>query len=168
MSNLQQVRQQAETLIARHLGDEWSFSFDNAKRRAGFCNYTRHRISLSRYLAARFDDDANQQTLLHEIAHALAGHTAGHGPAWKRIAHQLGYRGGRTAPDPGVTELAPWVGVCPAGHTTYRHRRPTKVTSCGQCARHFDERFTITWSWRAITPGDHRAEPTDRSGAHRI
>ena len=46
MSELHRVRHWAEALIALHLDDTWSFAFDNAKRRAGLCDYTRKRISV--------------------------------------------------------------------------------------------------------------------------
>ena len=72
MSDLQWVRHEAEALIATHLDASWSFAFDNAKRRAGACDYTRKRLTVSRYLSARYDDATNRQTLLHEVAHALA------------------------------------------------------------------------------------------------
>src|SRR3546814_18270873 len=62
MSEMQRVRTWAEALIALHLDATWSFGFDNAKRRAGLCDYTRRRISVSRYLTARYDDDPNHQT----------------------------------------------------------------------------------------------------------
>ena len=94
MSELSRVRIWADALIARHLDASWSFGFDNAKRRAGLCDYTRKRISVSRYLAARYDDDTNHQTLLHEVAHAIAGASAGHGTKWKAVARDLGYVGG--------------------------------------------------------------------------
>ncbi|HET6302973.1 SprT-like domain-containing protein [Microbacterium sp.] len=162
MSELHRVRHWAEALIALHLDDTWSFAFDNAKRRAGLCDYTRKRISVSRYLAARYDDDANHQTLLHEIAHALAGPTAGHGPTWKRIAREIGYVGGTTHHGETATELAPWVGVCPAGHIAHRHRRPTRATSCAQCAPRYDERFAFTWTRREITPAARLAALTPR------
>lgn len=58
MSDLHRVRHWAEALIELHLDPSWTFAFDNAKRRAGLCDYTRKRISVSRYLAARYDDDA--------------------------------------------------------------------------------------------------------------
>ena len=64
MSDLQRVRTWADALISLHLDASWSFGFDNAKRRAGLCDYTRKRISVSRYLSARYDDDTNHQTLL--------------------------------------------------------------------------------------------------------
>jgi len=103
----------------------WTFGFDHAKRRAGLCNYTERRITVSRYLAAKFDDDEVHQVLLHEVAHAMAGHEAGHGPQWKRVAREIGYVGERTHDGEIAHELAPWVGVCPGGHTHARFRRPT-------------------------------------------
>ena len=151
MSELHRVRGWADALIALHLDSSWSFAFDNAKRRAGLCDYTSKRISVSRYLAARYDDDTNHQTLLHEIAHALAGADARHGPRWKAVARDLGYVGGVTHDGETAVELAPWVGACAAGHVVYRHRRPTRPTSCSKCARRFDERFLFSWTRREIT-----------------
>jgi hypothetical protein len=157
MSDLSRVRRWAEALLALHLDETWSFGFDNAKRRAGLCDYTRKRISVSRYLATRYDDETNHQTLLHEVAHALAGPAAGHGRAWKRTARELGYVGGTTHDGETATELAPWVGVCPAGHVAYRHRRTTRPTSCAKCAPRFDERHLLTWTRRDITPATRAA-----------
>jgi len=151
VSELTRVRRWADALIALHLDPSWSFGFDNAKRRAGLCDYTRKRITVSRYLAARYDDETNHQTLLHEVAHAIAGPAAGHGRAWKAKARELGYVGGTTHRGETATELAPWVGVCPAGHVAYRHRRTTRPTSCARCAPRFDERYLITWTRREIT-----------------
>jgi predicted SprT family Zn-dependent metalloprotease len=162
MSELHRVRQWAEALIAVHLDDSWSFAFDNAKRRAGLCDYTRRRISVSRYLAARFDDDDNHQTLLHEVAHAMAGAEAGHGARWRAIARDLGYVGGTTHRGETAVELAPWVGTCPAGHVAYRHRRPTRAASCVKCAAEFDARFLFAWTRREITAATRLAAQTPR------
>ncbi|HEU4757078.1 MAG TPA: SprT-like domain-containing protein, partial [Agromyces sp.] len=79
MAELERVRIWAEALIALHLDPAaWTFGFDNAKKRAGLCNYTEKRISVSRYLALRYEDDEIHQILLHEVAHAMAGPRAGH------------------------------------------------------------------------------------------
>lgn len=162
MSELQRVRIWADALIAQHLDSSWSFGFDNAKRRAGLCDFSRKRISVSRYLAARYDDDVNHQTLLHEVAHALAGPKAGHTATWKKIAHDIGYVGGTTHHGETAVELAPWVGRCPAGHEAYRHRRPSRATSCVKCARFFDERYLFTWTRREITAETRLAAMTPR------
>lgn len=162
MSELHRVRDWAEALIRLHLDESWTFGFDNAKRRAGLCDYSRKRISLSRYLAARYDDDTNHQTLLHEVAHALAGPRAGHGPRWKAIARELGYVGGTTHKGETASGFAPWVGACPAGHVSYRHRRPSRPTSCAKCAPRYDERHLLTWTRRTISAATRAAASTPR------
>ncbi len=162
MSELHQVREWAESLIEHHLDQTWTFGFDNAKQRAGLCDYSRRRISVSRYLTARYDDATNRQTLLHEIAHALAGSDARHGPRWKRIAREIGYTGGVTHRGETASELAPWVGTCPAGHVVYRHRRATRPTSCARCAAVFDPRYLLTWTRREIGPATRMAAMTPR------
>ena len=162
MSELHRVRHWAEALIAAHLDPSWTFAFDNAKRRAGLCDYTHKRISVSRYLAARYDDATNHPTLLHEVAHALAGPRAGHGARWKAVARELGYVGGATHNGETATELAPWIGVCPAGHVAYRHRKATRPTSCAKCAPGFDERHAFTWTRREITRATRLAAMTPR------
>ena len=142
------MRTWANALIALHLDETWSFGFDNAKTRAGLCNFTAKRITVSRYLAARFEDDEIHQTLLHEVAHAIAGPRVGHGPRWRAIAADLGYVGGRLHDGPIASEYAPWVGTCPAGHVIHRYRRPTRPMACGRCSRRYDPRFAISWAQR--------------------
>ena len=117
---------------------------------AGLCNYDAKRISVSRLLAARYEDDEIHQVLLHEVAHALAGARAGHGPRWRQIARDLGYEGKRLHGGAIADELAPWVGHCPQGHVHYRYKRPTRVVSCAKCSRRFDPRYEISWRKRDV------------------
>ena len=162
MSDLNRVRVWADALIRLHLDETWSFGFDNAKRRAGQCDFRAKRITVSRYLAARFEDDEIHQVLLHEVAHALAGHRAAHGPSWRRVAEDLGYVGGTTHHGETAEELAPYVGTCPSGHITYRHRRPSRATSCAKCSKAYDPRFEFAWVRREITPAARLAAQTPR------
>ena len=144
------MRQWANALISLHLDpSEWTFGFDNAKTRAGLCNFTTKRISVSKYLAARYDDDEIHQVLLHEVAHAMAGSRAGHGARWKAQALELGYEGKRTHDGAIADEMAPWVGTCPRGHVHYRYRQPKRVLACGRCSRSFDPANRIDWVRRA-------------------
>ncbi len=152
MAELSRVTTWANALIALHLNPAvWSFGFDNAKTRAGQCNYTAKKITVSRYLAARYDDDEIHQILLHEIAHAMAGSAAGHGGRWVAIAREIGYEGQRLHEGDRADDLAPWVGRCPAGHEFYRHRRPKARLSCSLCARGFSSSHLIAWSRRDVT-----------------
>jgi hypothetical protein len=49
----------------------------------GKCNYTRKAIVLSAKYILENDEAAVLDTIRHEIAHALAGSLAEHGPKWK-------------------------------------------------------------------------------------
>jgi predicted SprT family Zn-dependent metalloprotease len=158
MADLSRVTRWADALIALHLDPAlWSFGFDNAKTRAGQCNYTARRITVSRYLAAQYEDDEIHQILLHEVAHALAGSSAGHGPRWVAVAREIGYEGSRLHDGSRADELAPWIGRCPAGHDFYRHRRPKSRLSCSLCARGFSSEHLIEWSRRDVTASRRRA-----------
>jgi predicted SprT family Zn-dependent metalloprotease len=151
VAELNRVRMWASALIDLHLDRSWSFGFDNAKTRAGLCNYTEKRITVSRYLAARYEDDEIHQVLLHEVAHAVAGSRAGHGPRWKAIAAELGYEGKRLHDGAIADEFAPWVGTCPAGHVHYRYRTPTRLMACGKCSKRFDPANAIVWTERTVS-----------------
>lgn len=145
------VEGRARELVHHHLGADWRFGFDRAKQRAGACHYATRTITLSKHLALRQPLADVEQTVLHEIAHALAGHAAGHGPQWRAAARRIGYRGGRTHQGPVAAELAPWVGLCPAGHAVYRFRTPDarRPVSCARCHRGFDRAYLIRWSRRS-------------------
>lgn len=148
MAELARVRRWADALIALHLDPTWTFGFDHARTRAGLCDYRAKRITVSRHLAARYEDDEIHQVLLHEVAHALAGPGAGHGPSWKKVAADLGYEGKRLHDGAIADDLATWIGTCPNGHVHYRYRKPTRVQSCAKCSRRFDTRFQIAWLHR--------------------
>ena len=166
MTLLDDVRTRAAELMGRHLPDgSWAFAFDNAKTRAGQCNYTARRITVSRYLASRYEDDEVHQVLLHEVAHALAGAGAGHGARWRSVAASLGYEGSRLHDGERADDLAPWVGVCPVGHRYYRHRRPTTRLSCSRCSRRFSSAHLIEWTRRDVAAARSRSRTSAPASA---
>jgi predicted SprT family Zn-dependent metalloprotease len=140
-----QVSQLAQDLFQRHGLVNYSFGFDRAIRRAGLCNYSQKRITISRHLVEAGDMHVVEQVLLHEIAHALCGQAAGHGKAWKAQATELGYLHQRIDGTPLAKQVAKYRGVCPGGHEHFRSRRPTRMLSCKLCAPSFSRRYLITW-----------------------
>ena len=133
--------------MARHIDlSVWGFRFDNGKRRAGQCNYTERVISISKHLVAHHSLDDVQQVVLHEIAHAMVGKDAGHGPVFKKQAAALGYRGRNFTGREIAANEAPWVGHCRAGHVHYRYRQPTRPLACGLCGKTFSRDNQITWA----------------------
>lgn len=143
------VRTIAEFEMGKHLDmNIWSFGWDSAKRRFGVCKYTEKVISLSRYFVELHPLEEVHQTILHEVAHAIAGSKAGHGKKWKDIASSLGYRHQKLSGEKIGDATAKLIGTCPNGHVVYRHRQPKTPLSCSKCSNVFDRRFLITWTSR--------------------
>lgn len=85
------------------------FEFDRAKRRVGATHYVKIgatwlplKITISKHWVALLPEEEIRLTLLHEIAHALAGKEAGHGPHWKAMARKVGARPVRCKPVTGA------------------------------------------------------------------
>lgn len=135
--NLDEARERALALMVEHgiAAQGWTFGWDRAKSRFGQCNYTRKRITLSAPVTAMNDWPDVRDTMLHEIAHALAGPGTGHGSAWRSIARSIGCNGERTVKNI-KTPPPKWVGTCPNGHTRFVDRLTTRRrrASCGQCS----------------------------------
>lgn len=91
-ARLRDVATRARALMDGNGLHEWSLRFGNARKKLGECRAKEKLIVLSRTHAAEGTPDDVTDTILHEIAHALAGPAAGHGPAWKSVARRLGAR----------------------------------------------------------------------------
>jgi SprT protein len=143
---LNQARELAEGLMRLHrLLPKWSFTFDRSKVRFGKCDYRMKRISLSKYLVELNKEDDVRDTILHEIAHALAPRGAGHGPAWKSLALSIGCNGRRCFAHEVVRPAPKYQGTCPCcKRVIYRHRR--RVIACGHCAPTYDPKYVFVWS----------------------
>jgi predicted SprT family Zn-dependent metalloprotease len=92
---LQAIATRATAWIVAHQLEGWSFQFDHATKRAGCCNYRTRVISLAHAYARSAADEAIDDTLLHEIAHALVGKEHGHDQVWRATAVALGCAGQR-------------------------------------------------------------------------
>lgn len=119
----------AKQELLNHGLTTWSFGWAKTKRRQGVCKYRTRRIEIAEYYAQHNSREKVLDTLMHEIAHALAGPKAGHGPAWKAIARKLGAipRAYDTCPE---TTVMPgnWQATCEAcGRTFHKYRRPQQL-----------------------------------------
>ena len=113
----------------------WRFTFDNAVNRFGMCRWD-GTISLSRVLVKLNADAEVRDTILHEIAHALAGHANGHNHVWKRIAQRIGARPERCYSRSRVTTPDPkFVGHCQTQGCRGFYTNRRRDTWCLRCAR---------------------------------
>ena len=99
MIRLERVAVRARKLMDRHGLDEWALRFNGARKKLGECRPQEKLILISRVHALNGASGQLTDTILHEIAHALAGPDAGHGPAWKAIARRLGATPKSCAPE---------------------------------------------------------------------
>jgi hypothetical protein len=152
---LTEARELAAGLMARHQLTDWRLTFDDAKTRAGICRPARKEIGLSRPLIRLYSPEQVTETVLHEIAHAIAGAGHGHDRVWRAVAVRIGCSGTRCVPEDAPRVDGPWEGVCPAGHRTTVHRRPMRVRSCSRCSPAFDRSAVFAWTHRGAPAPMH-------------
>ena len=107
----------------------WTFALAKTKSRLGVCKYRTKRIEISEFHVVNNPPAVVFDTLLHEIAHAIAGPAAQHGPKWKAIAARLGATP-RACDSSDETVVTPgdWQATCAAcSKTFHRYRRPLNL-----------------------------------------
>ena len=143
--SLAEVERTGQRLLARYgqhggLDGKWSFGFDLATTRAGVCRYRERRIDLAVSYCLAASAAEIEDTILHEIAHAIVGPRHNHGAVWKAKAREIGCRGERCHR---VQQSVPkWVGECGCGQQWFRQvlqRRMIGNRVCAKC------RGAITW-----------------------
>jgi predicted SprT family Zn-dependent metalloprotease len=94
--DLNEAAKLAFTYMHLHELDDWHFRFDRATTRFGCCHHRSKTISLSSALVCLNEKSQVRDTILHEIAHALAGpKVRAHGREWREIALRIGCNGRR-------------------------------------------------------------------------
>jgi predicted SprT family Zn-dependent metalloprotease len=159
----------------------WSFQFDNRKKRFGSCSESRRTISLSAPLTRLNDDATVEDCIRHEIAHALAGHKAGHGLLWKSYCRTTGADPSRCYEIAKVNRPeGDWQAACPGCKTMhYMFRKPKRngTTACVSCCRKyaggkFSNRFLLVYyhkstgmakSIASYQPKNNTPAPADRT-----
>jgi SprT protein len=144
MDRLKEIEKQAKALMTAHGVGSLQFAYDRGKNRLG-CTFHRHvpgvgfmpfKITLSKHFVEILPDEEIREIVLHEIAHAKAGHGAGHGPKWKAEARKLGIAGDRCArpsarPD---RKVQAWCETCNCSGGT-QHRLPLRVYLHKKCMK---------------------------------
>ena len=149
--SLEQVQALGRRLIEQHtrrngLAAGWTFGFDLAPSRAGVCRYDDKRIDLSVSFCLRASLPEVEDTLLHEIAHAIVGKQHGHDAAWQAVARKLGCSAERCHD---VTHsIASWVGECGCPKPRLRQRLQRSLAHGRVCAGCRQE-----IRWRRNVPG---------------
>lgn len=128
----------AEDILEEFRLTGWTVALDNSVARFGVCRYRTKTISLSRRIVELNDEAEVEDTIRHEVAHALAGSDAGHGPEWRAACLRTGARPFRCYDSSAIVTPVPrWHLICPEhGVIATRHRRSRGVYACRRCGRH--------------------------------
>jgi len=153
--DLTRAAQLAMQLMHEHglLRSGWHLRFGHGKRQLGSASIRRkvdrgtgrvqeiRTITLSRYLVALNDEATVRDTILHEIAHALAGLDHGHDAHWQEICRRIGARPQRLADEQVQVAPARYEVVCDCCGRVLgqRHQRmaPLRLARmyCRNCGR---------------------------------
>ena len=87
---LREVAGMSRRLMDAHGLTDWTLAFVEARRRLGDCCQRERTIRIGRAHALEGSEAQIRDTVLHEIAHAIAGPKAGHGPLWRATARRIG------------------------------------------------------------------------------
>ena len=139
-TSLSEVFQHATTVLKQFqeqgvLDAAWHVEFDLAPKRSRpvSCLYGQQRIQLAVGHCLKADAAEIRDTVLHEIAHALAGPKHHHDSHWKEIAKRIGCTAERCTT---VKHSAGrWIGRCGCGGRTYERQRLTARARRAVCRR---------------------------------
>jgi len=151
--NWHEAEKLARTLMDRHglTARGWRFAWSRGKRELGACQIATRRnrvtgesetvrtIKLSRYLVAMNNDEEVRDTILHEIAHAIAGLEHGHDAHWQDVCRRIGAQPKRTAGEEVNAVEPPYVITCSICRQVLQRRykriraERLKQLYCGHC-----------------------------------
>ena len=138
---LSEAERLARDILDKHdLSDKWEFRWSTGRTFAGKTEFYRShvaaqkgragRLALSRPFCSVNERPQVLDTILHEVAHILAGIRAGHGPAWKAVALKLGANPKSCVSADAVVPPKRYTGVCDkCGYTFYSNSRKS-ATRC--------------------------------------
>lgn len=132
----------------------WGFEWTNRKSCFGLCCCRTKTIYLSTFLLPTINDVSAEDTIKHEIAHALDFEERGksdHSWRWKAWAIKVGAESTRTGSHDYkdaliyAAEASKYKLVCPNGHVFPSHRKRYRTVSCSICCPgRFNENFLMT------------------------
>jgi hypothetical protein len=150
MIDLNEIEKLAKDLMQQHGLDGWLFRWSNAKTYYGYCLGTDKIIELSKPLTLLNSFEDTLDTILHEIAHALAGCENGHNWHWKMACAKVGAKPERCYDSTQIKQpVKKYVGKCLNGHKTTAHRKTKRA--CYRCCHEYNSgyhsnQFLLKWS----------------------
>jgi 2'-5' RNA ligase/predicted SprT family Zn-dependent metalloprotease len=149
----------AKSLMAQWLPSVWTFKWNRRTNALGLTNFTDHTIELSKPLTEVNDQAQMDDTIKHEIAHALAGNQAGHGPLWKAQCRIVGANPNRVADDTAVNVAPKVLATCPACGNVQGQQRMPRDPDRWACGKSDCKKTTPLWEDRKLQWSRSNGQP---------
>lgn len=117
------------------IGDDgYKLVFNKSRAAAGLCYFHKKTIEISIFFlkSSKIKDTDVEDTVLHEISHAIAGWDAAHGPEWKDVALSLGCSGNVCSEHFLEKHDYRYTLRCGKGCRKYVNRRTKKLMVCSK------------------------------------
>lgn len=128
---------------------DWNAEMNNSRTALGQCHFDDMRLEFSRLILPKVNHITRFDTILHEIAHAIAGKDAAHGPEWIAVAYEIGCTARPTVETHSYSVKETnysWIGVCPSGHRIGRTFKPKNFYhSCNRCTDRYSPAHIFRW-----------------------
>jgi predicted SprT family Zn-dependent metalloprotease len=128
------ARLYAEEMIAKWIPD-FTFIWDTKKRVFGSCIPSLKVIKLSLPLTLMNSDEQVKDTILHEIAHGLAGPGHGHDDYWKMMCIRVGAKPVRCYDSVTVNTPHSFEATCECGIPHKKFKQPRTTRICLRCRK---------------------------------
>lgn len=151
-------QQEIQEFAARKMSEwglidkSWTFGWNTRRSSFGVCRLRKRRIEISSFLFSTISKEEQEDTVLHEIAHALDFESRGrscHDLIWKMWARKVGAKPERCksmdeAEEARKSLKCKYTLRCPNGHEFHRHRYLRRELSCPTCnPLRYDERYKL-------------------------
>lgn len=126
------------------------FRWNQRTKTLGITKFLRgrpHSVELSKKWVKVLPWEDIEDTITHEVAHALVGPGHGHDEVWQAKHRELGGSGQACYENSSVDLERPWRWTCSScGRSGQQLTAPPRVQACGRCCGGgFDARFVFDW-----------------------
>lgn len=145
---LSQAEEMAKNFMSLHglTQKGWFFKWHNSDRAFGTCSYNTKTIYLSMEFVRLNPIDEVKDTILHEIAHAIAGYEAGHGEEWKKVCIKIGAKPvEKFTDDQAFNSSTRFIAICGCGKS---YKSPVKLPLYCSCQANKKPKQYLTYSDR--------------------
>jgi hypothetical protein len=153
---MEEIQELALTLMKQFGLTDWTFGWCRSKKSLGLCKDGVKKILLSKYFCKIIPFDEIENTIRHEIAHALIGPHKGHDQEWKNACKLTGANPTRCYKAQ-IQVPGKYQAKCKCNIVHHKHRMDKKIKGyCKHCKQILKFK-KVTGGYRAVCNCDKKS-----------